>query len=330
MFNHHYQGYFYCLLAFKLLHICSSMTELLIILQWVKAVRAGEKAAWNKVYQHYYPVLYIIAFRICKNSPLAHDMVQDAFMTAYLKLPQLKDASAFGSWIKKILIHGCYRSLRRDQTNNLPDVPGESDRWWEDELNRKMDWLSTQSKLYATLAYLPEVLRITVMLRYFSAFQSYDNIANILHIPVGTVRSRLNQAKIKLVEEWQQQVDADQKFLKQCEEWNNFYHTTFSEFHHCDYYKTKLINHLQKDVQIISSGGKSNNGRKLFEKMIWDDRKYGSWLAPANVTSCGNISIIEARHFNSSEYPHHCPAGSVTILYRNKGEVNKMSFHLSS
>jgi hypothetical protein len=63
--------------------------------------------------------------------------------------------------------------------------------------------------------------------------------------------------------------------------------------------------------------------------MIVDDRKYGSWLSPFNVVSSGNISIIEARHFNSSEHPQHCPMRSVLVLYRDNTGVSKMSLHPS-
>jgi len=300
------------------------------IQEWVKAAKVGEEPAWNILYQQYYPGLYATALRICDNFPEAKDIVQDSFITAWLRLSQLKDAASFGGWLKTILVRNCYQWLYRNrQRKNIDLLEIQSEHWLEQELERKLDSLSTQSRLYAVLTHLPEALRSTVLLRYFSSFQSYNEIAGILSIPVGTVRSRLNEAKLKLAEKWQQKLGFGIHILKETEEWNHFYHETYSGIHHHDDYKNRFINHLDKNIQIIFPGGKSNTGNRVFENMIADDRKHGSWLTPVNVLSCGNISILESKHFNSPEHPHHCPARSVTVLYRKEREVNKMNLHLS-
>jgi RNA polymerase sigma factor (sigma-70 family) len=305
------------------------MSNFDIIQTQVKAALAGEEAAWTALYTHYHAGLYAIALKMCNNISIAEDIVQDAFITAYIKLPQLKDADTFGGWIRKILIHLCYRASGKNKTTrNLNSISAESDIWWEDEFHKKLELLSVQSRLYSALAQLPEVLQTTLLLRYFSSFQSYEEIAGILSIPLGTVRSRLNQAKQKLAEQWQQYKNNDEKLLQEAEEWNSFYHATFSQMHRHDHYKNRLIAHLQKDIHLTMPNGKSNIGRSSFEKMIVDDREAGSWLSPSNVTSCANISIIENTHFNSPENPSHCPPRSVLVLYRNERKVNKINFHV--
>ena len=67
------------------------MSEPHIIEQYVKAAQFGEEAAWNVLYQHYYPSLYATALRISKDIDNAKDAVQDTFIKAHLKLAQLKD-----------------------------------------------------------------------------------------------------------------------------------------------------------------------------------------------------------------------------------------------
>jgi RNA polymerase sigma factor (sigma-70 family) len=306
------------------------MPEFTTIHEQVKAAKAGDQAAWSTLYHHYYAGLYAAALTIHKNISAAEDAVHDAFILAYMKLHQLKEVAAFGSWMKQILIHSGYRVLHRSSVmERMNDALLESDTWWEDELNRKLEILSTEGQLYTVIAQLPEVLRSTLLLRYFSGFQSYEEIASILSIPVGTVRSRLNQAKLKLAEQWQLHEDSTIEIFKQSQEWNHFYQTSFTGMHYHDEDKNRFVAHLQSDVRLILSGGKQNTGPQLFEKMIVEDREAGSWLTPTNVTSCGNISIIEARHFNSPENPAHCPPRSVLVLYRNKQKVDKMSFYVS-
>jgi RNA polymerase sigma factor (sigma-70 family) len=308
-----------------------SMSASLQTEQWVKAARAGEEQAWACLYNQYYPGLYPIALGLCNHTQMAKDAVQDAFVTAWLKMAQLKTNAAFGGWIRQIVIRNCYRGLRGlgglDERNREEMA---ANRLVEDGQTAKWDNMATHDRLYASMSCLPPSLHSTVMLRYFSGFQSYEDIARILCVPVGTVRSRLHQAKLKLVDEWQRHVDSGTSFFEQSEEWNHFYLTAFSAMHHHDNYKNRFVHHLQKDMQVVLAGGKQDNGRRLFEKMVMEDRSVGSWLAPVNVVSCGNISVVEARHFNSAEHPHHCPLRSVLVLYRNKKEVSKMNFHVST
>lgn len=294
--------------------------------RWVKSAKAGEQNAWKILYQQYYPSLFATALRICPDPASARDAVQESFTTAFLKLSQLRDEAIFGAWIKKILIRTCYRSL-----NRLPllPLPMEKESWWDNEMEKKLDQLSLYDHLYAALSSIPETLRMSLLLRYFTSFNTYGEMASILGVPVGTIRSRLHQAKLKLAELWQQH-PADDKKAREVEEWNAFYFSLFARLHHDDDCKNKFMNHLHNDARIVIPGGITVSGRKVFEGKIMDDRKHGSWMLPSNVMSAGNISIIETRHFNSPEFPDHCPDSSVLVLYREKGKVNRMNLHPSA
>ena len=157
----------------------------------VVAARAGEMAAWNALYQYYYPRLLNTALQLCGNRSETKDLVQDTFITAFLKLSQLKDPSHFGAWIRKILVRKCYRLSRPFETlSETIETTG-----WEEQL----EYVERETRLQTAIRQLPEILRTTLLLRYFSGRQSYNEIADILSVPVGTVRSRLNEAKSKLL-----------------------------------------------------------------------------------------------------------------------------------
>ncbi len=105
----------------------------------VRAAKAGEEAAWNALYQQYYPKLYAVALRLYSNGPAAKDAVQETFIIAYLKLFQLQEIATFGGWLKKILLHHSYRDLHRNRLNvRLDTLVLASDAWWEDELSNQM------------------------------------------------------------------------------------------------------------------------------------------------------------------------------------------------
>lgn len=297
--------------------------------QNVCAALRGEPE-WNILYQQYYPSLCAISLKICGNNSDAADAVQDAFVYAYLKLDQLKDPAAFGSWIKTIVQRNCYRLLHKKRKSGLvKNISSLSNTVWENEIDNKFEHLSAQSRLYSGLAKLSETLRSTLLLRYFSDFPSYEEIAAILSVPVGTVRSRLNEAKLKLTQQWQRNTDADAKVLKESNEWNEFYASSFRGMHKHDDDKRQFIGHLQTDIKIVFAGAKIETGYNVVERLVQDDREAGSWFQPTNVYSCGNISIVEAKHFNSPEHPHRCPETSVSVLYREKGKAARLHLYLS-
>lgn len=300
------------------------MTEENNTQRWVKDAKAGDGAAWSFLYKYYHPKLFSTALRICGNTPGARDAVQNALITAYLKLGDLKDNSAFGSWIKRILIHSCYRALKNSTGGNSKPL---EEGFVEDETNRKFDWLYSQARLHSILSKLPEVLHSTIVLRYFSDFQSYDEIANILSVPVGTVRSRLNQAREKLSDLWKDDEHINGDIFRQNGEWNQFYSSTFSALHEHDDYKNRFLNHLQKDIEIIFGKDRRNSGSWLIDKEIHEDRKFGSSFTPVNIFSSGAISIVEVKHFNAPEHPDHCPENSVFVFYRKKDKAVRMNFY---
>lgn len=180
-----------------------------------------------------------------------------------------------------------------------------------------------QQHLSDLLATLPNSLNSAVLLRYFSSFQSYEQIARILQIPVGTVRSRLNQAKKTLRDHWQKQLEIDGGSGHESEEWNGRYADWYGGMHKHDNCKTAFVRHVRQ-ATVVSHTGMLHVGNSLFEQMVAEDRKVGSWLQPLNIVSSGGISIIEARHFNSSEQPHHCPDLSVLVVFREGGKASRL------
>jgi|SRR5215831_5934791 len=296
----------------------------------IKAAKAGDEAAWNTLYQKFYPGLYAIALQYSKNISQAQDIVQEGFITAFLKLSQLKEGAAFPGWIRKIVIRHCYQWLSKNKAScDIEKISIADERWIDEQMEDKIEKLSDQNRLYSVLGDLPETLRSTVLLRFFTQFQSYSDIAKILSVPVGTVRSRLNEAKSKLFSKWQQPLHSISSTIKESREWNTFYYETMSAVHYQDVYKNKFINHLEKNVQLVYPDGHLDRGNWRFEKLIIDDRTAGSWLKPTNVLSSGNLSVIETKHFNSSEHPHHCPPRSILVLQRKKAQVQKMNLYLS-
>lgn len=296
--------------------------------EWVSLARQGEETAWNHIYQQYYPSLFAKAVKICGSGTTAKDAVQNTFVTAYLKLAQLKDPATIGAWLHKILVHTCFRMQQGNKKHSHAELPAESCTYWENSVDNKLERLYARGRLYANVASLPETLRGTLMLRYFSECTSYEDIASVLAIPVGTVRSRLNQARQQLAEKWSQKAEISDRSTRLIEEWNQFYLSHFGGLHESDEIKKRLLNHFDENMQLTFTSGASASGRALVDREVQQDRMYGSWFKPTNAITAGNISIVEAQNFNSAEYPDRCPPSVVFVLYRNGSSVHKLHFNL--
>jgi RNA polymerase sigma-70 factor (ECF subfamily) len=177
--------------------------------------KAGETEAFGQLVRRYERELYGYLRRYLGDEALAEDVFQNTFLQVYQKLDQYETGRPVRPWLYTIATHQAIDALRR--AGRRPVVSLDQER--ETEINgakrslldiveaRNCDPLDQleaeerRERVRAGLAELPEHLRSTVMLAYFQGLK-YREIADILEIPVGTVKSRLHAALLKLQEAW--------------------------------------------------------------------------------------------------------------------------------
>jgi RNA polymerase sigma-70 factor (ECF subfamily) len=139
----------------------------------------------------HHAVVYRYACRLCGCPTEAEDLTQQAFLIAQQKLHQLRDSERAGGWLLAV-VRSCFlKSLRKSrQTTAL-------------EMGRMVENIADQTseveqidreELAAALAELPDEFRLVVLMFYFEDL-SYQQIAEQLEVPIGTVMSRLSRAK---------------------------------------------------------------------------------------------------------------------------------------
>jgi len=281
---------------------------------------AGESFAWNQLYEKHYPWLYSLALKRCRSIGVAQDVVQETFVSAFLKLHQLKDPMAFPAWLKAILVRQCLRTAVTDATDSVSEfaVHARLDHFAEQAEEELL-----KAKLHHLLESLPEVLRGVLLLRYFSAWNSYEQIAGILCIPVGTVRSRLNQAKNKLLQRWRSCVLRDRAVYSNSDEWNEFYAHHFVNLYSSLSCRDNFLDHIGKDLELYRAGAVVN-GRRWIEQEIEGDLEHGSYFRDVNVVGSGNISVVEVATQNSHDHPNRCPAQMAIVLFRKGRKVERL------
>ena len=172
----------------------------------IQAVLDGDVNAYEALVKEYEKNVYNLALRMTGNSEDAADMAQEAFIKAYNSLTAFRGDSKFSVWLYRIVsnvCHDCLRSRSRKQTVSLST---ENDDGEEVELDiadethspeQLLDRSLTRDAVRRGLAALPPDHREILLLREIQGL-SYEEIADVLGLEAGTVKSRIFRARKKL------------------------------------------------------------------------------------------------------------------------------------
>lgn len=169
-------------------------------------IRNGDPSAFGILVRKYQDRLFHCLSHLSRNSHDAEELAQEAFVQAYLKLKSFQGQSSFFTWLYRIAFnlaasrHRRKRPLttltqRAEQTGGEPSDPGESPM---DKVSRD----ERAAQVQAALASLAPDYRAILVLREMEGCD-YETIADILDLPLGTVRSRLFRARMELRERLQ-------------------------------------------------------------------------------------------------------------------------------
>lgn len=167
----------------------------------VDEIVKGNTAAYELLILKYQKQLYATVLNIVKDDDFAQDIVQEAFLKAYESLPNLRNKEQFYPWLKRIAINESLMKLERNKRYvDMYDEEQEEDDYFfntiTDENNPEKELLDEELRKYVRryVDSLPSKLRTVIILREVEEM-SYEEIAEMLNIPIGTVRSRLFNAR---------------------------------------------------------------------------------------------------------------------------------------
>ncbi|MFT7244881.1 MAG: RNA polymerase sigma-70 factor (ECF subfamily) [Candidatus Azotimanducaceae bacterium] len=170
--------------------------------QLVERVQRGDKRAFDLLVLKYQHRIVGLVGRYLRDQDEVQDVAQEAFIKAYRALPRFRGDSAFYTWLYRIAIntaknHLVSRSRRPPDTD--VDVDMEDGSFYEslsDSVNPENSLATDQLEavVYKAIDDLAEDLKVAVTLREFEGL-SYEEIAEVMDCPVGTVRSRIFRAR---------------------------------------------------------------------------------------------------------------------------------------
>lgn len=177
----------------------------ILIERWQK----GDRSAFNALIRAHEARAYQYAFRLTRDADAAADVVAEAFVRVLNALPNFKSQSTFSTWMYRIVTN-CFLDLRKkerlrkaasldtllqtDEGEMARQVvdPGET----PDEIAERD---ARETEMERALSLLPEYQRAMIIM-YHAEMLSYEEISAALDLPIGTVKSRLNRARLSLRE----------------------------------------------------------------------------------------------------------------------------------
>ena len=162
----------------------------------VKRAQRGDRNAVDALLRENYDVVRAVCHRIIINSSDADDATQNALIAIVRALPSFDGRSKFSTWVYRIATNAALDELRRIRRR---DVPNDDTKFENISVSDATNAVDAQMDVSSALAQVPEEFRVVLVLRHIADLD-YEEIAAVLDIPVGTVRSRLSRGRAQLTE----------------------------------------------------------------------------------------------------------------------------------
>ena len=170
------------------------MNEILLI----SRARTGDREAFGGLVEQYRDNVYRLAYRMCGNAYDADEAAQEAFVAAWRALPNFRGDAKFSTWLYRLTTNAAIDVMRREKRHKavgdgeMIEVADDADSPQE-----TVERTEQQEAVQKALATLSEEYREVLLLRYMEELD-YAEIAEVLQLPSGTVKSRINRAKAAL------------------------------------------------------------------------------------------------------------------------------------
>lgn len=170
----------------------------------ISRFQLGDEQAYKELVIRYRNKLMTFVFRFLNNYELAEDIVQDTFLKLYTHKHYYRSIAKFSTWIYTIAGNLAKTELRKKKRRKVTNFSqlGPDDKEFEipaqqAEVGYEVDSAYTENKIQAAIQRLPLHFRTVIILRDIQEL-SYEEISSIVDVPLGTVKSRINRARLQL------------------------------------------------------------------------------------------------------------------------------------
>lgn len=167
----------------------------------VEKIKKGDKKSFEKLYKLTEREVWFTCISFLKNETTAQDIMQETYITAFLKIQSLEKSSQIRSWLNRIAVNKCKNYLKGKGEIQLDDEIFENQAIVDERISIPEEYISDKAKREIILSIMQEVLSDvqyqTVIMHYFNEM-TVDEIAEVFECSRGTVLSRLNYSRAKM------------------------------------------------------------------------------------------------------------------------------------
>ncbi|MET7304822.1 sigma-70 family RNA polymerase sigma factor [Embleya sp. NPDC005575] len=292
------------------------------------AAQAGDVSALALLLERHRPGMRAVALSLLGPGPDVDDVMQETALVALRRIVDIRDPQAVGPWLRMVVRNNCRTLLRASRrVEPVEDVPLPPDGAGPEQVLQShalRDWV------WEAVEALSPALRLPVVLRYFSTgITSYRQIAEACAVPIGTVRSRLSQARTVLAQALAATAESAHEDVTRRRQasWQEAHDTlAAAERGHFD----KVVeDRYAADVSLLVGGERLGGADVLLTGMDCD-LSAGVRQRPVHIVAGRSLVVWEMELINPADDPNHCPPGVAWIMTLDRGRVDRISLYHAS
>ena len=298
----------------------------------VRMAQGGDAASLGLLLERHRASLYALALRFLGHGHEAQDTVQDTFLIALRGIDRLREPEAARGWLCGIVRNVCLRRLRERRGElRFGDLGRRVESGFvESSVEEAIDRLALREWVRTAIGRLPESLQVTTMLRYFGGRSSYGEISAVLGVPMGTVKSRLNAARLKLADALLETAGLEHSETRRLGEVRaSFFETAYAEYNRGRGYDI-LASAFSEDLVVAMSNGRVfSRGYEFLVGDLEGDLVDGLKMYPREVVSSKDVAIIECDVVNPPDNPYRCPPALSQVAVYRDDKIHRVHWYLA-
>lgn len=295
----------------------------------VLSAQAGDVSALGLLFTRHRSAMHAVAVALLGHGPDAEDAVQEAALLALRRVGSIRDPSTVGPWLRAVTRNVCRSQLRR--TSAVPmaepaEIATANRSAGPPDPAEVIDRHALRDWVWTALDGLSPGLRLVTMLRYFTDVTSYEDIAALCGTPVGTVRSRLHQARGKLADALAESADRTHEDAGALSSLHRARAEETLESARRGVLLSSLPDWWSPHTEVTWPTGRHTSVDYLgtaFDRDLSDGVRHEL----TNVVAGREVVIWEVSLLNPPEDPFHCPAGVVWTHFLDGGRTSRLRLY---
>ncbi|WP_033344987.1 RNA polymerase sigma factor [Catenuloplanes japonicus] len=293
----------------------------------VRQAQSGDAASLGLLYARHRATMHATALGILRSPADAEDAVHDAALAAIRSITTLRDPEAAGAWLRGIVRRTCFDRLRQRRGTTVGDdvLRDLADARWDPE--QRVERLAQRDWVWHALEQLTPPLRLVTLLRYFSGLTAYQSIAEVCDLPVGTVRSRLHEARSKLSAALLATADAAHADSTAIALARRRQAQDVLDAAMQGRFAAAIADFYAPAVDSFWPGGRHRRGTEYLVRAMNSDLSDGVRRRLVDVVAGSDVLIWEEELINPADDPFHCPPGAVWVQTLAGARVHELRIY---